>query len=60
MNTATLSQLKKTMTTSLTGSVAETVGMTAAVADFPAPVGALVHIDRDSEAPAVGEVVGFR
>jgi flagellum-specific ATP synthase len=59
MNTATLSQLNETMTASLVGSVVETVGMTAAVADFPAPVGALVRIERDSEM-AEGEVVGFR
>ena len=59
MNTATLSQLNETMTASLVGSVVETVGMTAAVADFPAPVGALVSIERDSEL-AEGEVVGFR
>ena len=48
MNTATLSQLSNTMTASLVGSVVETVGMTTAVADFPAPVGALVRIERDS------------
>jgi flagellar biosynthesis/type III secretory pathway ATPase len=60
MNTATLSQLNRTMTSSLVGSVVETVGMTTAVADFPAPVGALVRIERESEAPAEGEVVGFR
>jgi flagellum-specific ATP synthase len=30
------------------------------VADFPAPVGALVRIERDSETAAEGEVVGFR
>ena len=32
----------------LTGSVVQTVGLTAAVADFPAPVGALVSIERQS------------
>lgn len=60
MNTATLTQLRNTMTADLTGSVVETVGMTAAVADFPAPVGALVRIERQTESPAEGEVVGFR
>lgn len=60
MNVSTLSQLNKTMTASLVGSVVETVGMTAAVADFPAPVGALVRIELDSESAAEGEVVGFR
>jgi flagellum-specific ATP synthase len=60
MNSSTLTQLNKSMTASLIGSVVETVGMTAAVADFPAPVGAHVRIERDSETPAEGEVVGFR
>ena len=46
--------------TALRGSVVETVGMTAAVADFPAPVGSLVAIDRDSGSPIEGEVIGFR
>ncbi len=55
-----LSQLNETMTASLVGSVVESVGMTAAVADFPAPVGAVVRIERDARAPAEGEVVGFR
>lgn len=47
-------------TTTVVGSVAETVGMTAAVTDFPAPVGALVRIERESGLPASGEVIGFR
>ena len=33
-------QLRSTMPTALAGSIVRTVGMTAAVADFPAPVGA--------------------
>ena len=41
-------QLHDVMTTSLEGSVVETLGMTATVADFPAPVGAQVSIERDS------------
>lgn len=48
------------MTTALVGSVVETVGMTAAVADFPAPVGALVRIERASGQVIEGEVIGFR
>lgn len=52
--------LKEMVTFALEGSVVETVGMTAAVADFPAPVGAVVQIDRDSGPPADGEVIGFR
>jgi FliI/YscN family ATPase len=60
MDAETLSQLRETMTAALVGSVVETVGMTTAVADFPAPVGAVVRIERDANAPAEGEVVGFR
>lgn len=46
--------------TGLTGSVVQTVGLTAAVADFPAPVGALVSIERPSGHAVEAEVVGFR
>jgi len=53
-------QLDSIMTTSLTGSVVRIVGMTAAVADFPAPVGALVEIEREIGKPARAEVIGFR
>lgn len=53
-------QLDQAMTASLTGSVVETIGNTAAVADFPAPVGALVEVDRVAGAPIEGEVIGFR
>lgn len=44
----------------LTGSVVQTVGLTAAVADFPAPVGALVAIERPSQNDIEAQVVGFR
>src|SRR4051812_50190143 len=57
---AILDNLNSTMTASLTGTVAETVGMTVSVADFPAPVGAVVRIERDGNAVCEGEVVGFR
>ncbi len=60
MHTEVLEKLNEAMTTSLQGSVAETVGMTTAVADFPAPVGALVRIDLDSGQQVEGEVIGFR
>jgi len=46
--------------TGLTGSIAQTVGLTAAVADFPAPVGALVSIARQAGDYVEAEVVGFR
>src|SRR5882672_9107533 len=57
---ATLDNLNSMMTASLTGTVAETIGMTVSVADFPAPVGAVVRIERDGNAVCEGEVVGFR
>ena len=44
----------------LTGSVMQTVGLTAAVADFPAPVGSLVSIQRHAGDTIEAEVVGFR
>ncbi len=34
--------------------------MTAAAADFPAPVGALVEIERQTGGPIAAEVIGFR
>ncbi len=46
-----LEQLDRIMPAKLTGSVVRTVGMTAAVADFPAPVEALVEIDRETSEP---------
>ncbi len=52
--------LNEAVTASLAGSVVETVGMTAVVADFPAPVGALARIERDSGPATEGEVIGFR
>ena len=48
------------MLTGLTGSVVQTIGLTAAVADFPAPIGALVQIARPSGPSVDAEVVGFR
>ena len=55
-----LTQLDRIMPTGLSGSVVRTVGMTAAVADFPAPVGALVEIERPSGGALRAEVIGFR
>ncbi len=55
-----LAQLDRLMPTALQGSIAQTVGMTASVADFPAPVGALVEIERQSGGPLRAEVIGFR
>ena len=60
MEATLLENLNSTMTASLTGTVAETIGMTVSVADFPAPVGAIVRIERDGDGACDGEVVGFR
>lgn len=60
MTATLLENLNSAMTTSLTGTVAETIGMTVCVADFPAPVGAVVKVERDGDAACDGEVVGFR
>ena len=53
-------QLDRIMTTAITGSVAQTVGMTISAAGFPAPVGAIAEIQRESGAPLLAEVIGFR
>ena len=53
-------QLDTAMLTSLTGSVVQTIGMTAAVADFPAPIGATVELERQTGECIEGEVIGFR
>ena len=55
-----IAPLNGAMLTDITGSVVQMVGLTAAVADFPAPVGALVHISRPTGPSIEAEVVGFR
>lgn len=55
-----IDQLSSIVPTALTGSVVRTEGMVAAVAGFPAPVGALVEIDRHGGPPIPAEVIGFR
>ncbi|HOM15816.1 MAG TPA: FliI/YscN family ATPase, partial [Thermoguttaceae bacterium] len=52
--------LEQILPTALYGSVVRTVGMTAAAADFPAPVGALAEIHRETGPPLLAEVIGFR
>jgi flagellum-specific ATP synthase len=44
----------------LEGTVLRAAGLAVAVADFPAPVGALAEIDRPGQDPLLAEVVGFR
>ena len=53
-------QLDQVMPTALWGSVAQTVGMTVSAAGFPAPVGALAEIERQTGGPMLAEVIGFR
>jgi FliI/YscN family ATPase len=48
------------MPTALTGRVIRTEGLTTAVAGFPAPVGAVVEIERQAGGPVAGQVIGFR
>ncbi len=48
------------MPTGLTGSVRHCDGLAVSVADFPAPVGALVEIERQTGGSRRGEVIGFR
>jgi FliI/YscN family ATPase len=55
-----LEQLDTVFPTALTGSVVRTEGMVAAVAGFPAPVGAVVEIERQAGPPIPAEVIGFR
>src|SRR5256714_10905783 len=53
-------QLATIMPTALEGRVARLVGTTAAVAGFPAPVGAVAEIRRQGGEPLPAEVIGFR
>ena len=53
-------QLEAIMPTAIEGSVVRTVGMMASVAGFPAPVGAVVEIDRQNGPSLEAEVIGFR
>jgi flagellum-specific ATP synthase len=55
-----IDQISSILPTALQGSVARLTGLTAAVAGFPAPVGAMVEIERQHGGPLEGEVVGFR
>lgn len=48
------------MPVGLTGSIVRTEGLAAAVAGFPAPVGALAMIERQTGGPVAAEVIGFR
>jgi flagellum-specific ATP synthase len=53
-------QIERIVPTAIQGSVVRIVGLSAAVAEFPAPVGAVVEIEREVGKPALAEVIGFR
>ena len=55
-----LDQLNSIMTCDMSGSIVRTEGLTAAVAGLPAPIGALVQIERQTGGAVAGEVIGFR
>lgn len=55
-----LQQLDSLMPHGLTGSVVRTEGVAVSVAGFPAPVGALVEIDRQAGSALLAEVIGFQ
>jgi len=55
-----LELLPRIMTTRLVGSVLRTDGLAIAVGAFPAPVGGLVEIERQTGPVLRGEVIGFR
>jgi flagellum-specific ATP synthase len=58
--TALATQLDALVPTAMSGSIVRTEGLAAAVAALPAPVGAVVHIERMGGAAVEAEVVGFR
>ena len=53
-------QIKSIMPVTITGLVTQTQGNTVSVSGFPAPVGAIAHIERTSDEPLAAEVIGFR
>jgi len=57
---ATLDEIETILPTAMVGSVVRTEGLAAAVAGLPAPVGAVVQIERIGNTPVEAEVIGFR
>jgi len=53
-------QVKTILPVSMVGSVMQTLGLTVSVVGFPAPIGALAHIERHGDEPLLAEVIGFR
>src|SRR4051794_39942178 len=58
--TTLLNQLDAILPTAMSGSIIRTEGLAAAVAGLPAPVGAVVEIERLAGKPIEAEVIGFR
>src|SRR5262245_47610454 len=58
--TAFAAQLDAVVPTAMAGSIVRTEGLAAAVAGLPAPVGAVVEIERLAAAAIEAEVIGFR
>src|SRR6476659_9663043 len=54
------SQRDAVLPMAMTGSIVRTEGLAAAVAGLPAPVGAVVEIDRLANSVVEAEVIGFR
>jgi flagellum-specific ATP synthase len=54
------SQLAAILPVGLEGEIVRTEGLAATVAGFPAPVGAVVEIERQTGSPVEAEVIGFR
>ncbi len=53
-------QVTHVMPARLTGTVSRTIGMTVSADGFPAPVGAIAQIERETGQPLEAEVIGFR
>ncbi len=53
-------QLAEVLPSRIEGRVVRLIGLTAAVAGFPVPIGAQIEIERQGAAPLAAEVVGFR
>ena len=58
--TALQTQLDGILPTAMTGSILRTEGLACAVAGLPAPVGAVVEIERIAHGGVEAEVIGFR
>jgi flagellum-specific ATP synthase len=58
--TTLATQLDAVLPTAMTGSIVRTEGLAAAVAGLPAPIGAVVDIQRIAASAVEAEVIGFR